>query len=386
MDQTRARWLHGALLLCLTAGCAADPQPQAGVEAGKSADYALAGPHPVGHVDFTSIDAARKRSLRLTLWYPAAASAAAAAKLGTPLADFASPGAERDALTPLLAKAPPGCTRQTLGSALAAPPLLGKPWPLVLFSHCHGCTRFSSAALAERLASHGIAVLAVDHAGNTLYDALAGKLGGLDAQTLQTRVADVRHALDLALDPTAAAVPEAVRGRLDAGQVGALGHSFGGVTAARLAQTDPRVKAVAAIAVPMQNPLLPGVDLQALYLPLLFVLAQEDNSIGEAGNFLILKNFADANPPAWLIEVATAGHFSFFDLAGLVPAFAAGCGEGKSMADDEPFTYLDNAVARGIGQRVVTGFFAAHLRGELTGLGALEAEVPAGTVFVSVRN
>ena len=69
----------------------------------------------------------------------------------------------------------------------------------------------------------------------------------------------------------------------DLTHVGVLGHSFGAVTAGRVAQLDTRFSAAAALCAPMENPLTPGVTLADIHVPLMFVVAIEDNSITEFG-------------------------------------------------------------------------------------------------------
>jgi predicted dienelactone hydrolase len=349
-------------------------------------DWRKDGAYPVGHADFVLTDAARKRTLRVTIWYPAAESARAAADAGINLADFYpvdSP--EHATMTSLLAAAPATCVRAKTHSAASAEPAATTNWPLVAFSHCHTCTRFESTTIMERLASHGIAVIAPDHTGNTIFEGLAGTSAGLTVEFLQTRTSDMQFVLDQALDPTNAAIPANLRGKFDASRIGALGHSFGGVTTGKLLMDDKRPKAGMALAVPMAQPVFPGVTMAQIHVPVGFVLAREDNSITVVGNTFIRNNYNDANPPAWLIEVADAGHFSFADIAGIISGFNAGCGAGKRMDDGSDFTYLDNTIARGIGARLVGAFFGRTLLGEGSADEALMANEPAGVVFPSQR-
>ncbi len=349
-----------------------------------ASDWSKDGPHPVGHVDFVLHDAARNRDLRVTAWYPAAASAQGAAQKGISLADFYpvdSP--EHATLTQLLAKAPK-CVRPQTHSAPGAEPA-GNAWPLVAFSHCHTCLRFENTTVNERLASHGIAVVAPDHTGNTLFDFLAGKSATLGTPFLQTREDDLRFVVDQALDPQNPAIPQVIRGKFDPVRVAALGHSFGGVTIGKAIQDDPRFKCGFAMAVPMAQPILPGVKMADIHVPVGFLLAQEDNSILQIGNNFLLKNFADANPPAWLVQVADAGHFSFADIAGIIPNFDAGCGDGKRMADQSPFTYLDNDAARQIAARVVAAFFAENLLGDTKANAQIVAAEPPGMVTATQK-
>ena len=54
------------------------------------------------------------------------------------------------------------------------------------------------------------------------------------------------------------------------------------------------IGAAFALAAPMENPLLPGVDVAMITEPLGFLVAREDNSITELGNNLIRSNFTEA--------------------------------------------------------------------------------------------
>jgi len=346
---------------------------------GFTEECAYVGPHAVGHVDFEVTDPARNRLLRMTIWYPADPSAKAAAANGTPIAEFEPEGPRRKTIADLAAKAPAACAQVVTHSARDAQPLAGGLWPLVAYSHCHSCMRYSAFTLAQRLASQGFAVLAPDHTGNTLIEGLAGKSAPLDSVFLATRALDIRFALDVALDPNHPALPQNLRGRFDANKVAMFGHSFGGVTTGKVLQDDARLKAGLAIAVPMANPLLQGVDMAKIAQPVAFILAEEDNSITAAGNAFIEQNYADAKNTAWLWRVADAGHFSFSDIAGL-SFFTQGCGKDKRMTDDTPFTYLDNHVARCIGARYLSAFMRFHLLGDATATAILNAATPSGVV------
>lgn len=364
---------------------AADAQADGAVDTSAPAeDWRVDGPHPVGHANFVLTDAKRTRTLPVTVWYPAADSAKAAADKGTSLADFYpvdSP--EHVTMTALLSKAP-ACVRPLARSAASAPPW-GQKWPLIAFSHCHTCMRFENTTMMERLASHGIAVIAPDHTGNTVFDGLAGTSAALGAAFLQVRADDIRFVVDQILDPQNPAIPEVVRGKINPDLVAALGHSFGGVTTGKVIQDDTRFKAGFALAVPIATPILPGVDMAQIHVPVGFLLAQEDNSILEVGNTFIRQNFADANPPVWLLEVADAGHFSFADVAGLTDFFDAGCGQGERMADQSKFTYLDNTTARALAARIVGAFFGRTLLGQAAAEEPLMAAEPVGVVTPAER-
>lgn len=320
------------------------------------------GRHAAGTTRFTATDTARGRALVIQAWYPTEVAPAEAALEALELEPIRAQYAQ------LLAAAP-SCPARTAMVALDAPPAPGA-FPLVLFSHCHGCTRLSSATTAARLATHGFVVLAVEHADNTLWDHLAGRGASLDSAFLEIRAGDLRFVLDRV---AAGDAPAAVTAAADLGRVGVFGHSFGAVTAGRVAQLDDRIAAAAALCAPMENPLIQGVTLAELDQPLLFVIAREDNSITELGNRLARANFVDAPGAAWKLEIPDAGHWSVSDLGGLVDLFAPGCGEALRQTDGTPFTYLDPATGRALAAAYVTAFFRATLTADAGARAYLES-------------
>lgn len=354
-------------------------------EAVDARDYGLPGPHPAGNATFTLV--AGERSLTVEAWYPADPSAQAAAQQGAPLGEFVAPGPDQDALKGLLTQlgeAGTIGTRLNTRSARDAPPAAGS-FPVIVFSHCHNCVRFSAFTIAEHLASHGFVVVAPDHAGNTLFDKLAGESAQVEESFLQVRAADLKAVLDAVLDPDDPAVPEAIRGRLDPAQVGAMGHSYGAGAVGRLAQEDDRVRAALPIAAPVQNPVFPGTSLAEIAEPQLFVLLTEDNSIQQFGNDLIESNFAEAMAPAYLVRLRDAGHWGVTDICGLDPDLAAGCGPGVRQTDGSDFVYLDPEKARAIVAAYAAAFFDRHLRGELAAEPFLTGASPPELVEVEVR-
>lgn len=345
-------------------------------------DYDAPGPLPVGNSTFAIVG--NNRTLRVEAWYPAAAEAWEAAEAGHPIEEFVPEGQEREAMLGLLAELSEhgeiGVRRQTRSARDAAPAGIG-PYPLVAFSHCHNCTRYSMFSIAEHLASHGFVVVAPDHNGNSLFDQGAE----LTEEFLKIRVADQMAVLDAVLDAGNQAVPEAIRGMIDATKIGAMGHSFGAATAGRLAQVDDRVVAAMPIAAPVQNPLFPETQVAQIAEPTLYVLAREDNSIGLLGNNLLEMNFKAATTPAYIVRMQDTGHWGPSDICGLVEAFNPGCGPGTRMTDGTDFTYLDPAQARSIVAAYALAFFDLHLRGNAAGLEFLQTATPDGVVEVDSR-
>lgn len=340
--------------------------------------YDEQGPYSVGNRTISVLNSVEGRVLDVEIWFPAEAHDSVQSIL-----DFSLTGVERSELELLLADVPESCTRRdTVSSSSVEPLARSEKFPLVILSHCYECTRYSMFTLAERMASHGIVVASPDHAMNTLFD--PGAL--INTEFLATRANDVVAVLDEMLLETSQSMPESLRGRIDASRVGMAGHSFGAVTAGKVLQDDARFKAGMIIAAPVESPVLPGVAVAEIAEPLLFMIAEEDNSIGVLGNAVLRINYEAAVGPAWKIELADAGHWSFSDIAGIVPAFAAGCGEGeRQTVPGEPFTYIDNLLARDITAAYGVRFFAAHLLGDEAALEALGQSTQAGVVDVQSR-
>lgn len=249
----------------------------------------------------------------------------------------------------LLAMADPACPTRRISVAVDAPPAAGA-FPLVVVSHCYTCTRLNLATASAQLASHGFVVLSVDHDGATLWNLLAVNQTGLTSEALDARVADMQAAL---------AADHASLASADRTRVGSLGHSFGAVTAGKLAEQDDRIQATFALAAPIDSPLFPGVSLAPI--PLAFLVAREDNSISEFGNDFIRDNYEAAPKASWKLEVADAGHWSVSDLVGVVDNFDAGCGLDTRQTDGRPFSYIGPTTGRAITAAYVTAFFRATL-------------------------
>jgi predicted dienelactone hydrolase len=326
------------------------------------ADYGVRGAFPVGNRRVVMDDGSGSRALPVELWYPATEPARAASEAGAPLADFERGTPHEARMAELVAASDPACLRVRTASA-PAPAAVTRtvPWPLVVFSHCHVCTRFDVAEVAERLASHGIVVAAPDHEGNTLWDFEAGTAADVGSAFLAVRVRDVRRVLDRLLDGGAMEIPDDLRGRLDPARAGVMGHSFGGVTTGAVVAEEPRFVAALSIAAPIS--LLSGTRPSSVRTPYLLLLAREDNSITEAGNNVMRNDFRRLGGPAWLVEVDDAGHWSFSDIAGLGGTnFLAGCGTGtRQTVADETFEYLENGAARDLASDVAAAFFAIFL-------------------------
>ncbi|MEZ4218212.1 MAG: dienelactone hydrolase family protein [Myxococcota bacterium] len=188
------------------------------------------------------------------------------------------------------------------------------PSPLVVFSHGNSGVRRQSTFLTTHLASHGIAVVAPDHAGNTFPEMAA--LRSEDERVRVHRAARAARPRD-----AIAAVDAALAGRLgavalDAARIGALGHSFGGWTATKLPRLDARVRAVCALA-PASEPFVgrrayePGELPFARPIPTLVIAAVEDVLVDLATSIGPL--WARLGAPKALVGFEGADHFHFCD-------------------------------------------------------------------------
>ncbi|HEX3701289.1 MAG TPA: alpha/beta hydrolase [Phenylobacterium sp.] len=166
-----------------------------------------AGAYPVGerHLTTTSAtaplrDAEHRPTLRITLWYPAAAGAKEA-----PL-NIGAPG------EPLL----------TAGSSAPDAPFADRrPRAVILFSHGYGGTARIMGWFCTELARAGYVVVAVDHPGNNAADPMTAP----GAAMFWDRAEDLRDAWRrVAADP-------ALAPHLDRRKLAAAGFSAGGFTA-----------------------------------------------------------------------------------------------------------------------------------------------------------
>jgi dienelactone hydrolase len=201
-------------------------------------DPFLRGSHPVGVKSVTLVDRSREdRPVPLEIWYPADA-AHQGRDLDPHYQDrypvFGGQHAFQDAL------------RDVAAAALAV--------PLVLFSHGFAGHRRQSTFFCTHLASHGYAVVAMDHVGNTLDDVVVLALGALKGERslvlrdllsgfVSSRPHDVSFVLD-ALSAGALSLPLSV----DVQRVGMSGHSFGGFTTLVVSEHDERIVAALPLA------------------------------------------------------------------------------------------------------------------------------------------
>lgn len=172
--------------------------------------YAEAGPYAVGVRDFTiAAEGGSGRDLTVSMWYPALNP------------DDRTDGA---AYGPLLTRA----TGQALRDAV--PNVEGGPYPLLVYSHGSGLTRYLSLFFTEHIASYGFVVIAADHPTNTIVDILrAEQFSDNIVPSYVNRPMDVLR--QIAFAEALTAPDAALAGMINTDNIGVTGYSFGGTTA-----------------------------------------------------------------------------------------------------------------------------------------------------------
>jgi predicted dienelactone hydrolase len=172
--------------------------------------YAQRGPYRVGWQAFEVPDS--ERPLPVSVWYPAE-------------------GAKEDEVIQYV----DGLILLD-GKAIEAgvPDRSAGPYPVVIFSHGSGGTRFQSIFMTEHLASYGFVVVSLDHPGNTILD----RLNDPEVFAQNTVVNFALRPLDVlrTIDFLAGLNSEGdLAGLMQLDNIGVSGHSFGGYTALAVA-------------------------------------------------------------------------------------------------------------------------------------------------------
>ena len=314
------------------------------------------------------------RVLPVEIWYPATPAEGAERahyqlKLGElVLADLQSPrGAVRDA--PLDYR--------------------GAPHPVVVFSHGFGGTRLQSVYLTEYLASHGFVVAAPDHVGNTFADQINSAGAATALESSRVRPIDVSRTLDAVLAKSQGWPNDPLAFCCDETRVGIAGHSFGGFTALRIAGAsvdpsqgdavcaadpdmifcdgwpldepypasarDPRFIAALPQA-PGGSELFQAVGLAEVAVPTMIQAGTLDTNTPY--DVEAVAPFAALPPPAWLLTIEGAGHFTFSDMCELIEQVGLSAGEFDDgcSADNIPFRDAQTIIVR-----YATAFLQIHV-------------------------
>lgn len=307
------------------------------------------------------------RSLTAEFWYPAAAGTEQGGQYDTVLRDG------RTAVT-LHGRASRGATASDAG-----------PFPLVVISHGYPGNRHLMAHLGEHLASHGYAVVALDHADSTYSDQAAF------GSTLYNRPLDQAFAIRaMAEDP-------AMAGLVDAGRSAVIGYSMGGYGALILAGaglieglvnapfappqrllaahvagsephealTDPRLRAMIAIGPWGMNHGLWNTDgLAGLEVPTLFMAGSMDTISGYAPIRALFEGAVNAD--RHLLTFENAGHNAAAPIPAPVESYAVSEVLGWAPFDHYADPVWDTVRMNQIAQHFALAFLDLRLKGDET--------------------
>lgn len=218
------------VLSSLAAGCAGDEDNDSGAGSSTTGqrtasptDFSGRGRYSVGVTELPL-----ETGSPVLVFYPAVDDAA-----GSDSAEFGYDPGQMSASTPTPVW-PLAWSQQVPGTRVDAPASDGGPFPLVVFSHGWGVTRFSSSLHTAQLASWGYLVAVPAHVGRDVTARLAGQdtLPPSDAAT-------ITNTIDLIASETARDGGP-LEGTFSVEEVAVEGHSAGGRDAALIA-SDARI-------------------------------------------------------------------------------------------------------------------------------------------------
>jgi predicted dienelactone hydrolase len=221
----------------------------------------------------------------------------------------------------------------------------GQPVPLVVFSHGNTGCGVQAIAFTEELARHGYVVAAPDHADAMVCHTVRptvpvprprqpdfDKLDTWNETSFADRYADLEATIDALL------AHGDFHDIIDAGNIGAAGHSLGGYTVVGMAGgwtgwLDRRIRAVLGLS-PYVMPFQVQQRLGNVRVPVMYQGGTLDVGITP---FLAGPNgaYRRANPPAFFLVLRDADHFAW-----------ANCGSARTtascLATRENFRLIDD--------------------------------------------
>ena len=186
--------------------------------------------------------------------------------------------------------------------AYAGIPAAKGSFPVVLFSHGYGGYPEQSSFLTAHLATWGMIVVAPDQ---TTRDLSAVTLGTKHtfAVVARTDIAQQLAALRF-VEQLSSTSKSLLAGRVDAAEVGTLGHSAGGYTAITTAEADPAIKVAVALAgVPTTPP--------ARRFPILLVSGSADKVVPTSE---VRAFYGKLRAPKAFVVIDRTGHNVFDDV------------------------------------------------------------------------
>lgn len=183
---------------------------------------------------------------------------------------------------------------------------VGRPFPLIMYSHGFLSDRLGGAYLARHLASYGYIVASIDFPLTS-----NGAPGGPNVADVVHQPGDVSFVIDQLVTGTGAVAP--FSGAIDSQRIALTGLSLGGLTtylgAFHPTLRDPRVRAAAPIAGP--GCFYTPAFFNARPLPLLIVHGSLDAIVPYAEN--AVHAFQEAAPPKYLVTLIGGTHTAFAD-------------------------------------------------------------------------
>lgn len=318
-------------------------------------DYSAPGSYPVGVRTLVLVDESRQdeysggpRTLVTEIWYPATDDARTGRK-ATFSSFFGRHQAAAGEFVRHFGGRMPEVEKRFQCCGVRDAGLRAGRFPLLVFSHGNGGIRHQNVFQVEHLASHGYIVVSPDHTGNAGLAPLPDRALPYDrsgrGRSARARPVDVSFLITELL--RRGGQPGGwLAGRLDPGRIGILGHSFGGFTVCRVAETDPRVKAILPMTVAYGR---------KTSVPMLLMLGDKDRTMGVAGNTVSRLYYQSCQGPKHLMSLKRGGHFSFTDMDYIHPGFGDGVGGGE---------FLPNRRAKAIVNAYTLAFFDHYLRGD----------------------
>ncbi|HEY3479646.1 MAG TPA: acetylhydrolase, partial [Streptomyces sp.] len=319
------------------------------------------GPYAVGTVALHLVDTSRPdpvagpgrhRELMAGVWYPARNVRR------YPPAPYASPAVTRALLANAGFPADVAVAPLTAGHEGAPVLRAGGRLPVVVFSHGAHDHRADTTVVVQELASHGYAVVTVDHTYDAFSEFPDGRLtvpldtpglGARDFATDLVFVLDCVERLAAGRNPDAGQrpLPYGLPGALDPCRIGMFGWSKGATATTLVMSQDRRVRAGFSFDGPMEPPVTTDLDRPFMLMTAEFTRAAEP-SVAELWSRL----------RGWRLNVQAEGaiHSSYCDVQVLVPQLAQAV--GMSAADLQGWIgTLDPARAVRIQQAYPLAFF-----------------------------
>lgn len=354
------------LLFLLIAAIVAIPQPKSA--ATKFLDPMQMGPLPVGvtttvFVDHGRTDNATKeaRTLVTEIWYPATDDAHNLPK--NKFTDFFPGGSspQFDAMVKLAYKKTSAeINEQYWNFAVRDARVREGKHPVIIFSHGNGGTRTQNTFWCDYLASHGYVVVSADHTANARITIIKGKPILYQNDQRNNSALDRPKDMSFLLDQITlwnGGADSRFGGKLDLSKPVAAGMSFGSMTAIRVADTDPRFKAVIAMSGAYE-------EHTNLTVPSLYMLGTEDRTIGPKGNERIRDVYAKHQRDGFLMEMKNGGHFSFTDIFKIDKNYGDGVGQGKRGGTGETFNFTSMETTYQVINSYSIAFLGLYVRGE----------------------